>query len=93
MKQSILAFQWDCSSCQAPNLKKFQLAWPLCNQSVSFKLRRKQEATTCELPSKITEDREEATLSLALAKDIRVDAVVAAVLPELDCIFTLKEEQ
>lgn len=74
-------------SCQVPNLKKFQLAWTLCNQSVSFKLQRKQEALKNHRRLRRND------FEPSSCKDISVDAVVAAVLPELDGNFTLKEEQ
>lgn len=53
----------------------------------------KAEGDHCKLPLKTTdedaEEMEEATVSLAAAKEIRVYAAVAAVLSELDGIFLL----
>lgn len=55
----------------------------------------KAEGDHCRLPLKTTEEDEEEiqkpTVSLAAAKDIRIYTAVAAVLLELDGIFSLSE--
>lgn len=57
----------------------------------------KAESNSCKLPSKKKSEqgevKEEATVSLAAAKETSVDAAIAAVLSEPSGIFTLRKEQ
>lgn len=67
--------------------KHFQLVSAPSNSLPSFSI--VTGSNCCRLPIKITEE-----VSIpAAAKEIRVDAAIAAVLSELDAIFWLKEDQ
>lgn len=68
----------------------------ILKRSVSVLFSLKPSGSNCCKPpldttEEDTEDKQEATASLDTAKEISVDAAVAAVLPELDGIFTCEE--